>query len=60
MQDEDKRHYLLDPLEAELLACYRTLSEESKGAVTNLIASLIGNADRQILNRVVEMRVIKK
>lgn len=60
MHDEDKRHYLLDPLEAELLACYRTLSEESQGAVANLIASLIGNADRQLLDMVVKMRVIKK
>lgn len=39
MPDENMRHYLLDPVEAELLACYRMLSEQAKTAVITLITS---------------------
>lgn len=57
--EETQQHYLLDPLEAELLACFRTLSDESKAAIANLIASQVGFADRQLLVSCVKMRLVK-
>lgn len=59
MSDENMRHYLLNSLEAELLACYRLLSEQSKAAVISLIASQVDQGCHK-LDSPVEMRIVKK
>jgi hypothetical protein len=53
------RHYLLDPMEAELLACYRLLSDQAKAAVIFLIASQVDQGCHK-LDRTVEMRIVEK
>lgn len=59
MPHENKRHYLLDPLEAELLACYRLLSDDVKMAVIAMITSQT-NYERHNLDIPVGMRLVEK
>lgn len=59
MPNENMRHYLLDPLEAELLACYRLLSDDVRLAVIALITSQTNYACHE-LDETVEIRLIKK
>lgn len=59
MPDENMRHYLLDPLEAELLACYRLLSDDVKTAVIALITSQT-NYECHKLDAHVGMSLIEK
>ena len=39
MDDEPMRHYLLSALEAELIACWRTLDEPTQATVSFVVAS---------------------
>lgn len=59
MPDENKRHYLLDPIEAELLACYRLIDEQAKVAVITLVASLV-EGGCQKLARFDGVRLVEK
>lgn len=52
------KHYLLTPLEAELLACYRMLDEETQDAVAHLIGSSV-EGDWRELDRPVELSLVK-
>lgn len=56
---EEKRHYLLDPMEAELLACYRLMSEQNQVVVITLVASLVEGGCQKLANHV-EMRLVEK
>jgi len=59
MPNGTMRHYLLDPIEAELLACYRLIDEQAKVAVITLIASLVDGGCHKLDNQV-EMRIVEK
>lgn len=53
------KHYLLTPYEAELLACYRLLDEETQGAVSHLVGASV-EVDRPSLNSHVGLSLVKK
>lgn len=59
MQDENMRHYLLNSEEAELLACYRLMSDRAKVAVITLVASLV-EGGCQKLARFNGIRLVEK
>lgn len=59
MSDENKRHYLLDSIEAELLACFRLMDEQAKVVVITLVASLV-EGGCQKLARFDGMRLVEK
>lgn len=58
MPDENRRHYLLNPIEAELLACYRLMDDRAKVAVITLVASLVEGGCQKIANHV-ELRLVE-
>lgn len=53
------KHYLLTAIEAELLACYRLLDEETQDAVAHLIGSSV-ETERPTIDRRVELSLVKK
>lgn len=52
------KHYLLSPLEAELLACYRLLDDQTKDAVASLVSSSVEDGCLKLDNSV-ELRLVK-
>lgn len=58
MKSQQMKHYLLSPLEAELLACYRLLDDQTKDAVANLIGSSVEDGCCK-LDNTVELRLVK-
>lgn len=52
------KHYLLTPLEAELLACYRMLDQQTQDAVAMLIGSSV-EGEWQKLDEHVELSLVK-
>lgn len=58
MNPHQMKHYLLSPFEAELLACFRLLDDETKGAIANLIGSSVEYACRK-LDNTVELKLVK-
>lgn len=59
MQNENMRHYLLNSMEAELLACYRLMDDRAKVAVITLVASLVEGGCQKLANHV-GMRLVEK
>lgn len=55
--DHSKKHYLLDPMEAELVACFRLLSEPAQNAIITVIASQCMRA-RQKIDRSVKLSLV--
>lgn len=58
MSAQAMRHYLLTPLEAEILACYRMLDEQTQDAVAHLIGSSV-DYDRQHLDNSVQLSLVQ-
>lgn len=54
------RHYLLDPHEAELLACYRMLCDANKAAISAHIALLVPGYNAPKLDTIVELSAVSK
>lgn len=59
MSDENMRHYLLTAMEAELLACYRSMDERAQVTIIALLASLVDGGCHKLDNPV-EMRIVEK
>ena len=55
-----KKHYLLDPHEAELLACYRMLCDANKAAISAHIALLVPGYNTPKLDTTVELSAVSK
>ena len=59
MKNKNMRHYLLDPMEVELLACYRILDEQTKLAVIALITSQVDFVSHK-LDECVEIQLVRR
>lgn len=48
MSSKNMRHHLLSPHEAELIACYRLLSEPAQNTISTIVASQITHKCRKL------------
>lgn len=55
---QQMKHYLLNPFEAELVACYRLIDIETQDAIAHLVGASV-DGGRHALNSTVELSLVK-